>query len=60
MYLLDLPKQKTGQKSEFEAELGESGLVCGKDVFTAKSISIVPFKKYTQFRLTKFMSGVHK
>ncbi len=27
---------------------------------TAKSISIVPFKKYTWFGLMKFMSGVHK
>ena len=29
-------------------------------ILTAKSISIVPFIKYTQFGLTRFTSGVHR
>ncbi len=47
MYLLTnrRQKKKKGQKSEFEAELGESGPVCGKDVLlmqcarTAKNVT---------------------
>ncbi len=44
-------------QAELEQVITTHGHVLG---VTAKSISIVPFKKYTWFGLTKFTSGVHK
>ncbi len=47
-------KKKEGQKSEFEAELGESSPVCGKDVLfgcTVLGLSCIPNAQISQSRL---------